>query len=130
MSAIKMALIMLTVCILLHTRFTTATFYSEISPTAAIWNDTSTTLRLIHKYYHQCSIKDICNFVVKDVRRQTYSIHSSEDELPSSREWYRIWRKMPDIVMSENTKHHNEVKLGNVANTCKVAKPPNGKQYI
>ena len=99
-----------------------ATFYEEISSLAAIGNDSEAAKWTIHKYHHQCSIREACYFVVKDVRSQSYMTYSDENELPLDRAWHRIWRKIAGA-----TNQGDAIELDYTTSSCKPGSTPKSK---
>ena len=106
----------------MYNGISSATFYEEVSSLAAIRNDSDAEKWTIHKYHHQCSIREACNFVVKDVRSQSYSTYSDENELPLDRTWHRIWRKMAGA-----TNQDGEMELDYTTISCKPGSVPKSK---
>lgn len=67
----------------------------------------------IHESFHRCSVsEEDCNFVVKDKRKNEYSLIANQKDLPEMREGYRIWKKMylaksvAEVKTAEKGKNH------------------------
>ena len=127
MAEFTKTMIFLVACYCMCNAIVSAVFYMEVSLPESIKSDASTATMSVHKFHYQCNLRDTCNFVIKDTRSQKYTIYDKEDDLPSDRHWYRIWRKMPDIGRKEATNQVSGEPLGNVSDTCKLKEKPNGK---
>ena len=49
---------------------------------------------VFHKSFHQCSLDEDCNFIMKKINDGEYKKVKSETDFPASRNGYHIWRKM------------------------------------
>ena len=49
---------------------------------------------IIQKSFHQCSMKELCNYVVKYVPTGKFTLYDSEDDLPQNRTGLQIWKKV------------------------------------
>ena len=49
---------------------------------------------VFHKSFHQCSLDEDCNFIMKKINDEEYKKAKKEKDLPASRSGYHIWRKM------------------------------------
>ena len=47
----------------------------------------------IHKSFHQCSLNETCNYVIKNVADGKFNLYNSKDELPVKMTGLRIWKK-------------------------------------
>ena len=112
-------LIFLSICIANRHGFANAVFFEETSSLSVIENDHDTESWVIHKKYHQCSMKNDCNFVVKDIRSKQFSTFENVKDLPSDKEWLRIWKKMEE--------EGQVVQIANVPDTCKPKSMPQCK---
>ena len=74
----------------------TGTFYEEITESdgKTIYAESMHRSSLIHKSFHQCSMKETCNYVIKDIASGSFLLYNSEDDLPQNRTGLRIWKKI------------------------------------
>ena len=74
----------------------TGTFYEEITESdgKTIYAEPMQRSSFIHKSYHQCSMKETCNYVIRDTTNETFLLYNSEDELPQNKTGLRIWKKI------------------------------------
>lgn len=52
-----------------------------------------TVTNLFHKSFHQCSLEDNCNFVVKNTKTNSFKKYSHAANLPKERKTYVIFKK-------------------------------------
>ena len=73
-----------------------AIFFEEISAADGntINEDSMQRTPIIHKFFHQCSMKELCNYVIKNVITSKFTMYDSEDDLPTNRTGIRIWKKI------------------------------------
>ena len=45
------------------------------------------------KEFHQCSMKDDCNFIIQDKKTKTLRRINHERDLPGNRDLYNMWQK-------------------------------------
>ena len=74
----------------------TRTFYEEITESDGTTIDAESMHRssLIHKSFHQCSMNETCNYVVKNIASGSFLLFKNEDDLPQNRTGLRIWKKI------------------------------------
>lgn len=81
----------------------TKAVYEEITSRLEVKD---TTLRsMFHKSFHQCSLGEDCNFVVKKITSNTYSLVKRAEDLPKLDGTVRIWKK---IVMESKDELTNQ----------------------
>ena len=71
-------------------------FYEEISEAdgSTIVEESMKRTPMIHRSYHQCSMKEYCNYIIKNLTSNEFSLYNSEEDLPRKRATLRIWRKV------------------------------------
>ena len=74
----------------------TGTFYEEITESdgKTIYAEPMQRSSFIHKSFHQCSIKETCNYVIKNIASGSFLLYDSEDDLPQNKTGLRIWKKI------------------------------------
>ena len=70
-------------------------FFEILSKTgnSTITDDSSKQTNFIHKSYHQCSMKETCNYVSKNDGNGIFSLYDSEGDLPQDTSGLLIWKK-------------------------------------
>ena len=71
-------------------------FYEEISEAdgSTIVEASIKRTPMIHRSYHQCSMKEYCNYIIKNLTSNEFTLYNSEEDLPRKRTTLRIWRKV------------------------------------
>ena len=71
-------------------------FYEKIKESGSSTNngDLIQETLVINKSFHQCSMKDTCNYVTKEISNGIVTTYNSEDELPLNKTGLRIWKKI------------------------------------
>ena len=74
----------------------TGTFYQEITESDGTTIDAESIHQstLIHESFHQCSMKETCNYVIKDIASGSFLLYDKEDDLPQNKTGLRIWKKI------------------------------------
>ena len=74
----------------------TQTYYTEISSSGG--SDLNGKMMQqtprISKLFHQCSMKDSCNYMIEDRANGITTHYNSENELPRNKTGLRIWKKI------------------------------------
>ena len=71
-------------------------FYEEITEAVGhtINGESIQQSALIHKSFHLCSMKESCNYIIKDTTRGNFILYDSEDQIPQNKFGLRIWKKL------------------------------------
>ena len=71
-------------------------FYEELSEAEGntVTDASMQRTPIIHNSVHGCSIKESCNYVVKDTSTGKFTLYNSENDLPHEWAGLRIWRKI------------------------------------
>lgn len=67
---------------------TTGTWFQEMTSISENDHD------IFNEYFHRCSLKEQCNFVVNDLNKNIFNEVSDEKDLPTDKNVYAIWKKM------------------------------------
>ena len=73
--------------------FGTRSIFHEIPYEGDDALEETTVTSFFHKSFHQCGIKNECNYVVKDKRTNEHSLYSKESDIPNDRKSLRIFKK-------------------------------------
>ena len=69
-------------------KHTTGTWFQKISDCSENAYD------VFNKNFHQCSMKEECNFLVKNLKTKVFKIVFEEKDLPTNQKGFVVWRKM------------------------------------
>ena len=79
-----------------NTQFATnGTWYQEIA------NNGENAHDVFNEHFHQCSFKDACKFILKDLKTDAFKELQNEQDLPTDQKGYAIWKKMQTRKMME-----------------------------
>ena len=79
---------------------TTGTYYDEIElPDAIKIDEPLATGVFIDQSFHICSLRDGCNYIIKDTRNNEYTLLEKEADIPANKDFLRIWRKMQGLYI-------------------------------
>ena len=67
-------------------------FIEEHFPNSNLMKET--IMNDLEPSFHWCSSKEDCNYVVKDTKSGEFNTKGSEVDLPSDKQYLRIWRKI------------------------------------
>ena len=70
----------------------TKAVYEEMTSTKDAKDTTLSSM--FHKSFHQCSLGQECNFVVKKITSNVYSLVKRADDLPKLDGTVRLWKKI------------------------------------
>ena len=71
-------------------------FYEEISEADgnSIIEESMQRTPTIHKSFHQCSLTENCNYVIKDLANGKFYRYKNKHDLPHNTKGLRIWKKV------------------------------------
>ena len=70
-------------------------FFEEISEAqgSTITENSMQQTSIIHESIHECSMKENCKYVVKNISTGKFNLYNNENDLPLKRTGLRIWKK-------------------------------------
>ena len=70
-------------------------FYQEISEPGGntVTEESTQKTSIIHESIHECSMKENCKYVIKNISTGKFTLYNNEHDLPSTRTGLRIWKK-------------------------------------